>query len=176
MESNLTRTEHRPFRVGIFPTVEAADRAVAGLLKAGFTKEHITVVCSDKTKEAHFSGFDHERPAGTHTPLAAATGSAIGALMGGLASVATIAATGGLGIIVAGPLFAGTGAIVGGLVGAMTTRGVEKELANYYDQAVTRGKILVAAEDHSANQARKLAEAERVLAEAGAEPIRLREG
>ena len=176
MESNLTRSEPRPFRVGVFATVEQADRAVEGLLKAGFTKDHITVVCSDKTKEAHFSEYEHEKPAGTNTPLAAATGSAIGALLGGLASVATIAATGGLGIIVAGPLFAGTGAIVGGLVGAMTTRGVERELANYYDQAVTRGKILVAAEDHSPNHARRLADAERILQEAGAEPISLREG
>ena len=176
MESNLTRSEPRPFRVGIFTTVEAADHAVAGLLKAGFTNDQITVVCSDKAIEAHFKDFEHESPAGTHTPLAAATGSAIGALMGGLASVATIAATGGLGIIIAGPLFAGTGAIVGGLVGAMTTHGVERELADYYDQAVTSGKILVAAEDHSPQHGAKLAQAERVLAEAGAEPISLREG
>jgi len=175
MESNLTRKEPRPFRVGIFATVEQADRAVDGLLKAGFTKDHITVVCSDKTKEDHFRGFEHQKPAGTTTPLAAATGSAIGALMGGLASVATIAATGGLGIIIAGPLFAGTGAIVGGLVGAMTTRGVERELADYYDQAVTKGKILVAAEDHTENHARNLGRAEQILAEAGAEPIALRE-
>ena len=175
MESNLTSTE-KPFRVGIFPTVDGADRAVDGLLKAGFTKDHITVVCSDEVTERHFHQFEHREPAGTHTPMAAATGSAIGALLGGLATVATVTATGGMGIVIAGPLFLGTGAVVGGLIGAMTTRGVENELANYYDQAVTRGKILVAAEAHGSGAADTLARAESILHEAGAEPIRLSEG
>jgi hypothetical protein len=175
MESNLTSAQ-KPFRVGIFPTIEGADRAVDGLLKAGFTKEQITVICSDKVTERHFGQFEHREPAGAHTPLAAATGGAIGALLGGLATAATVTATGGAGVLIAGPLFLSTGAVVGGLIGAMTTRGVENELANYYDQAVTRGKILVAAEAHGAKAEETLARAERILHDAGAEPIRLREG
>lgn len=175
MESNLTPVE-RPFRVGIFPTVEGADKAVKALLAAGFTTEQITVICSDPVKERHFQQYEHEEPAGTFTPLAAATGSAIGAIVGGVASVAAMAATGGIGIFVAGPLFAGTGAIVGGLVGAMSTRGVEKEIANYYDQAVVAGKLLVAAEVHERNPGQKLAAAERALREAGSEPLPLPEG
>ena len=62
---------------------------------------------------------------------------------------ALASSTGGLGLLVFGPMFlssACAGALVGGLVGAMTTRGIEKEIANYYDQAVVQGKILVAAE------------------------------
>jgi hypothetical protein len=179
MESNLTHVAERPLRVGIFTTVEQADRAVAGLLAAGFTKDHISVVCSDRVKEKHFSEFEHQDPAGAHTPLAAATGSAIGALVGGLATAAAIAATGGLGIFIAGPLMAGSagaGAVVGGLVGAMTTRGIEKELANYYDQAVTKGKILVAAEAHREREADMLKRAEVILREAGSEPVKLAEG
>ena len=62
------------------------------------------------------------------------------------------------------------------MIGAMTTRGVENELANYYDQAVTRGKILVAAEAHGDRAAERLARAEEILREAGAEPIHLRKG
>jgi hypothetical protein len=58
----------------------------------------------------------------------------------------------------------------------MTTRGIEKELANYYDQAVVAGKILVAAEITSKHPSPPLSEAERVLADAGAEPLALREG
>ena len=53
MESNLTSAE-KPFRVGVFATIEQADRAVAGLLAAGFTKDHISVVCSDKVIEQQF--------------------------------------------------------------------------------------------------------------------------
>ena len=174
MESYLTTTE-KPFRVGIFPAVDGADKAVEGLLTAGFTKDHITVICSDKVIEQHFHDYEHREPAGTFTPRAAVAGSAVGAFVGGLAAAATATATGGIGIVVSGPLL-GAGAIVGGLIGAMTTRGVENELANYYDQAVTKGKILVAAEAHGKDAARTLAGAERILKEAGAEPLPLAEG
>jgi hypothetical protein len=62
------------------------------------------------------------------------------------------------------------------LVGAMMTRGVERELADYYQQAVLDGRILVAAEHSGPHHARRLAEAALVLAEAGAQPLPLREG
>lgn len=169
-------TLDRPLRVGVFSTVRAADCAVANLLKAGFTAEHISVICSDQAKEAHFRAFEHEEPAGTYTPAAAATGGAIGAALGGLAVLAGAVTTGGLALLAAGGLAAWTGGVVGGLVGAMVTRGVEHELADYYDQAVTKGKILVAVEDHSEAQRQMLAAAERILAECGAEPVALPEG
>src|SRR5688500_2435323 len=85
---NLSSSEHRlmakdsaakPVRVGVFSTVAATERAVQGLLAAGFTKEEITVICSDEAKERHFRVFEHQDPAGAHTPAAAATGGAIGA-------------------------------------------------------------------------------------------------
>jgi predicted ABC-type sugar transport system permease subunit len=97
-------------------------------------------------------------------------------VVGGLAAVASVVATGGVAILVAGPIFTATGAVAGGLVGAMMTRGVEKEAANYYDQAVTRGKILVAAENQSDQAEQLLARAERVFSAAGAEPIELYAG
>ena len=68
------------------------------------------------------------------------------------------------------------GGVVGGLAGAMMTRGVEKELANYYDQAVQDGKMLVAAEAKDREDTAGLAKASQILADAGAEPVPLREG
>lgn len=166
----------RPIRVGVFNTIRAADCAVDKLLRTGFTKEQISVVCSDQTKEAHFRRFEHEEPAGSYTPGAVAAGGAIGAALGGLTVLAGAVTTGGLALLAAGGLAAWTGGVVGGLVGAMMTRGVENEIANYYDQAVTAGKILVAAEDHSEAQRQSLARAEQIMAECGAEPLALREG
>jgi hypothetical protein len=64
--------------------------------------------------------------------------------------------------------------VLGGFLGAMATRGVEKEAANFYDQAVSQGKLLVAVEEHE--QLPSLALAEHVLAESGAEPLPLPEG
>jgi hypothetical protein len=58
----------------------------------------------------------------------------------------------------------------------MMTRGVEKELANFYQQAVVQGQILVAAEDHGPNHVDRLAEAARILSGDGAKPLPLPEG
>ncbi len=101
---------------------------------------------------------------------------AIGAALGGLTAIAGTAATGEVGLLVPGAFAASTGGIVGGYIGAMTTRRVDKALANFYDQSVTRGKILVAAEDHSEAQRQRLATASRILGDAGAEPMELVEG
>src|SRR4029079_10492339 len=110
---------------------------------AGFQKEQITVICSDDTKERYFREFEHQEPAGSHTTAAAATGGAIGATIGGGAAGAVGVATGGLPLLVAGGVGLMAGAVWGGFLGAMMTRGLEKEAANYYDQAVQGGKLLV---------------------------------
>jgi hypothetical protein len=167
----------RPFRAGVFATVDAADRAVTGLQEAGFTTEEISVVCSDEARRELFGEFQHERPSGSSTPRRAAAGGVAGTAVGALLAAATVVATGGLSLLVVGPIV-GTGAVFGTFVGAMTSRGVENELADYYDQAVRRGKLLVAAEPDASrdDHAARLATAERVLEAAGAEPVALPEG
>ncbi len=161
--------------VGVFTTVEDARRAVNGLLAAGFSKEKVTVICSDQTKERYFREFEHQEPAGTFTPTASIAGGTIGALLGGATVIASAVATGSLALWAAGPITAWAGGVAGGLVGAMMTRGVEKELANFYQQAVLEGQILVAAEAGDA-RGPSLGEAAQILAEAGAKPLALPEG
>jgi hypothetical protein len=169
-------TQNRPLEVGVFDSIDNARRAVTGLLDAGFSREQITVVCSDETKERYFREFEHQEPAGTFTPGATIAGATIGALLGGLSVVVSAIATGGLALWAAGPITAWAGGVAGGLVGAMMTRGVEKELANFYQQAVVSGQILVAAEDHSPNSSQMLAKAEKILADSGAQPLPMKEG
>jgi hypothetical protein len=171
-----TTIVEKSVRVAVFSTTRRAREAVTGLLIAGFTKEQITVMCSDLAKKQHFSEYEHRQPAETNAPMAGAGGGAIGSVLGGSAVIPTVVATAGVAILVAGPIFAATGEVAGGLVGAMITRGVEKEAANYYDQAVRRGKILVAAEDQSEHAEQLLTRAERVFAAAGGEPIELFQG
>lgn len=169
----------RPLRVGVFGTVAEADRAVENLLAAGFTKDDITVVCSDQAVERHFEDYHKQEPAGTYTPATAVGGGAIGAVLGGLAAVAGGLATGGIGLLATAGIAAWAGGVAGGLVGAMMSRGVEKELADYYQQAVIDGDILVAVEvdeDSSSTPRRDLARASQILADAGAKPLKLREG
>jgi len=168
--------EQRPIRVAVFPTIEQADQAVSDLLKLGFTTEQIIVICSDERKAAHYEQFRHQDQAGSHTSPAVAIGGAIGAILGGLTAVVGTVATGGIGLLAAGGVAAWGGGAVGGLVGAMMTRGLEKELANYYDQAVTTGKILVAVDDPDVADAQRLGATREVFERAGAEPVALPEG
>jgi hypothetical protein len=167
--------EQRPIRAGVFDSILEADCAVNDLLAAGFTKDEITVVCSDEHKERFFRDFEHQDPAGTSTVESAVIGGVIGAALGGAVTLAGVVASGGIGLLVAGAIVTWTGGAAGTLIGAMMSRGVEGELANFYDQAVVAGKILVAADDQS-HQPQRLAKAEQILARAGAKPLPLPEG
>ncbi|MEX2173680.1 MAG: hypothetical protein WD872_04915 [Pirellulaceae bacterium] len=168
--------QQRPVRAGVFAQLTAADNAVDRLLAGGFRKEEITVICSDEAKERHFREFEHQQPAGTNTPAAAALGSSVGAVIGGITTTAVGLAAGGLPLLVIGAAGVSTGGVLGGFLGAMMTRGGEKEAANYYDQAVLDGKILIAVEVHGPDADERLSTAEQILQASGAEPLPLPEG
>jgi hypothetical protein len=176
VQTNTPQSNSPAVRAAVFPDVAEAQRAIRSLLTAHFTPEHITVVCSDETKERHFKKFDHQQPAGQNTPAAAAAGGTIGGTAGGLTGAAIGAAVGGPAFALFGGAGLITGALVGSFLGAMLTRGLEKAAADYYDQSVQDGKILVVVEDHGANSAARLDKAAQILATAGAQPLELPEG
>src|SRR5262245_23127194 len=126
----------KPYRVGIFDTVAEADQAVRMLLGAGFHKDQLAVICSDKYKEQYFQDLSTPEPAGAYTPPAIVVGGAVGATIGGLALAAVTVATGGVGLLAAGTVLVGGGAIAGAFTGTMIARGFEKEIQDYYDQAI----------------------------------------
>ena len=161
--------------VGVYENVPEADRAVWELVHAGIPKERITVICPTCTHEK-YDGLHQEQPSGSHTAAGAAAGGAIGALLGGLAAVIGITASGGMGLFVAGPLLfsSGTGAVFGGFVGAMMTRGMEPEVADFYDQALEKGKVLLAVEVGDEVTPDQVAIADRIFAETGAESLTLK--
>ncbi|MCE9606124.1 MAG: hypothetical protein K8U03_14605 [Planctomycetia bacterium] len=171
----IAEKQERPVRVGVFSDVPHADEAVARLLQAGFSRDNLSIVCSDETIRAHYDGITTEEPAGSHTPLAVAAGGTIGAI-GGFALAAVGAGFGNPALLATGGLAFWSGGIVGGLVAAMMTRGIEKSAAELYSQALTDNKILVAVESHEADAASSLAKAEKILHDAGAEPLALPEG
>jgi hypothetical protein len=166
----------RNYEVGVLATVDEAEAAVRQLLDAGFTTEEVTVICSDENKERYFRPFEHQEPAGTFTPQAVLAGGAIGALLGAIPVIGAAVATGSVVLWVAGPAIASALGVAGGLVGAMSTRGLEKEIANYYQQAVLDGLILVAAEAKGANHKQRLEQAAKIFTAAGARPVALPEG
>jgi len=174
--TSLRKRPTEETEVGIFESVTQAERAVRRLLECGFKHNQVTVICSDEKKERYFREFEHQEPAGSFTSQATVVGAAVGALLGGLPVVGAAIATGNVLLWVAGPATASALGVAGGLVGAMGTRGIEKELANYYQQAVTDGAILVAAEADGTDNPRSLARAADVFRELGARPLQLPAG
>ena len=164
----------RTIRAGVFTNEDDALRAVRDLLGAGFTVEEVTVICSDKNVERRFEQFHHQDRAGEHTPEAAMTGGLMGATLGGLTAIGLVA-SGGTALLAAGG-FAIFGGVAGSLIGAFVTRGLEKELADYYDQAVVQGSILVAAERKDDASGASLSEAARILEANGAQAVALPSG
>ena len=178
MSSSSDRaTSTRPIRAGVFATMAAADRAVESLLGAGFPKDAISVVCSADA-ELDVEGVRRVDEAGAHTKEAAAAGGSVGAVLGGLVTAGGAVASGGTGLLLVGPLLGGflAGGVAGGFVGAMSTRGLEPEIADYYDQSIRDGKVLVAVDLASEEDEPSARTAERVLREAGADPVGLPEG
>src|SRR5205814_9732320 len=125
--ATLSEKKGRCLRAAVFSTVESARQAVSQLLAAGFTRQQITVVTSDPRKATVFHEFEHQEPAGVNTPAAMAAGGAIGATIGSIATGAVGVATGGIPLIVAGGIGLMAGAVWGSFLGAMLTRGIEKE-------------------------------------------------
>lgn len=140
----MLQDSRAPIRAGVFDTVGEAANVVSDLKAAGFTAEEISVVSSNPGKAERFDNLHKEDPAGSHTNEAVTAAGIGGVGLGAAALLTGLLTTGGVGIVVAGA-FAGIAA-VGTFAAAMATRGAEGPLSDYYDQAVTAGKVLVAVE------------------------------
>ena len=162
-------------RVGIFESFRLADDAVSRLIAAGVAKDRISVVCPENHPEVS-SDVEQVEPAGSHAVPAAVAGGTIGSILGGLTAAVGVAATGGTGLLIVGPLFAGAAGlgVVGGFIGAMSSRGLEPDIADFYDQALWKGQVLVAVEPPRPGEAPSQGEVECLLAYAGGKTLDLR--
>jgi hypothetical protein len=157
-----------PIRLTVCDTPASARRLVNELQQAGFSSSEISVVCSQESCEREFAEFVHEHPAGSQTGDALEN-AGMGALgLGTAAALAGILTAGGAAIMAVGA-FAGV-ALAGTFASMMMTRGAEKELADYYDQAITRGKIIVAVETQDVARQRV---ADEILGREGTPPTAL---
>jgi hypothetical protein len=167
----------RPVRVGVFEEPASARRAVEAAKEAGFTK--ISVVTGDPRVQESFRRICdvkgcidpvHLTP-GQVAWRAALIGAGIGLLTGFLAvGLFSLFGTPPAILNIAIPP---AGAIWGAFIGLMISRGWQSEPENFYDQELEEGEILVAIEDRDPA---RLAQAERILREAGVQPVPLSEG
>jgi len=158
--------------VGVFNTVPKADRAVRELREADFEDEQIGIVCSKACHQEFFPDIaDAELEKEASPKSAIATGGVVGGAIGGLALAATAVMTAGIPLLAAGTILVAGGAIAGSFAGAMATLGYDKSTVDRCERLVAEGKILVAVHDFPPSSTERLAEAQRIMAEAGVNEV-----
>jgi hypothetical protein len=164
--------EHRQIlgeaRGASFDTVAKADQAIRRLRAAGFADDQLLTACPSKFKDECACAMPNSESSSAGE--AVGKGAVTGAAIGGLALAATVL-TGGLSAPAAA-LLVGGGALVGGFSNLIVTKGYEVEAPDFVKKAIHDGRIVVGVEVRDRDPAGRLAEAQRILDEAGGEQLR----
>ncbi|MFO0832312.1 MAG: hypothetical protein U0637_10805 [Phycisphaerales bacterium] len=155
---------------GVFETPGAADAAVSRLQQGGFLSSDISILASESTGQKSFAVQTGSK-VGEGAAIGAGVGGAILAIAAGLTAVGVVA-SGGLGLVAAGPIIAalagaGAGAAAGGLVGGLIGLGIPEHEAKYYEGIIAKGGVLVGVRAEGDRRA----EARRILEESGAQKV-----
>lgn len=166
--------EHRQIlgeaRGASFDSVAKADQAIRRLRAAGFTDAQLLTACPAKFKDACACAMPNTDSSGVSVGETVGKGAATGAAIGGLALAATVL-TGGLSAPAAALLIGGS-ALAGGFSNLIVTKGYEVEAPDFVRKAIHAGRIVVGVEVRDNDPAGRLAEAQRILDEAGGEELR----
>lgn len=157
-------------RGATFDTVAKAEQAIRRLRAAGFSEDELLAACPSKFKDECLCATPNSETVGISAPAAMAKGAATGLALGGLA-LATTVLTGGLNVPAATLLLGGS-AFAGGFGNLIVTKGHEVEAPDYVRQAIHAGRIVLGVEVRDKDPAGRLAEAQRILDEAGREQLR----
>jgi uncharacterized membrane protein len=137
---------------GIFSSEEDLRLLMEELHQRNITDEDVSIVMSEETRNKYFA-IDEKTKAPEGTQIGGISGGLLGALIGGLTVIGSVALP-GIGLVVAGPLIgalagAGIGGLAGGLIGALVGAGVPEHEAKFYEDALKReGNIFVLAHVH----------------------------
>src|SRR6267378_6379794 len=161
------------FVSGLFKTRAAAEAAVDAIIKRGYTRDDISVLMSDSTKNKEFA-VQTRSHAVDGAGVGGAIGGTVGAVLLAIAAVGTTIAIPGLGLFIAGPIAAalagaGAGGATGGLIGLLIGTGIPEHRAKVYDTGVRGGGILLGVEAKNDEDVERL---EQLLEDIGAEHVR----
>jgi hypothetical protein len=157
-------------RAGVLETIAGADYAIRRLLAAGFSKDQLIVICPAKFQDHFRPEVSQAETPGGSAEEAVVKGGIVGATLGGLAVAATVL-TGG-GAAVAAAVFIGGGAVAGGFSNLIISKGYDEEADDRYKEAIEQCRIVVGVEVSGEDGSRQLAEADRILHEAGAKTLK----
>ena len=155
---------------GIFANRAAAELAVDQLVASGYARDDISVLMSDATRGREF-GITEDSKAPEGAAAGAALGGVLGAIAAGLISVGIIAIP-GIGLVAAGPIIAalagaGAGGAAGGLLGALVGAGIPEHEAQFFNEELSKGGILVGVYAHDD----RVDAAKEIFRTAGAESV-----
>ena len=158
---------------GLFKSRVAAEAAVDAIIKRGYTRDDISVLMSDATRNKEFA-VETRSHAADGAGIGGAIGGAVGATLAAIVAVGTTIAIPGVGLLIAGPIAAalaglGAGAATGGIIGALVGAGIPEHRAKVYDAGLRSGGILLGVESKSNDDADKL---EQLLEDLGGEHIK----
>lgn len=166
--------EHRQLvgeaRGASFDTVAKADQAIRQLRAAGFTDDQLLTACPTKFKDECSCAMPNSDSSSIGVGETVGKGAVTGAAIGGLALIATVL-TGGL-TAPAAALLIGGSALAGGFSNLIVTKGYEVEAPNFVRKAINAGRIVVGVEVRGNDSPSRLAEAQRIMDEAGGEQLR----
>src|SRR5918994_5380812 len=150
------------FITGFFRTRAAAEAAVDALIKRGYSRDDISVLMSDATRNKEFA-VQAKSHAADGMGIGGAIGGTVGAVLAAIVGVGTAIAIPGLGLVVAGPIAAalagaGAGAATGGIIGALIGAGIPEYRAKVYEAGLRGGGILIGVESKSDEDVDKLEE------------------
>ncbi|MFP4098892.1 MAG: hypothetical protein ACLFU1_08955 [Alphaproteobacteria bacterium] len=133
---------------GLFDSDYDLAKLLAELDSKGYKKDDVSIVMSDDTRNKSFKIEKGTKATETAAGVGGLTGLA-GAIILGLGSAATTGATGGLNLVVAGPLLStlagfGGGAAIGGVIGALAGTNMPEYEIEFTRKHLENGHILVA--------------------------------
>jgi len=146
-----TKTANRTV-VGLFDSMEDANRAADQLRTAGIDSSNISVVAGNESNRYadYVTSEDKTKDAASR----AGTGAAIGGGLGLVAGLVALAIPGFGPVIAAGPIAAAltgaaAGAATGGLIGGLTSAGVSESDARLYERRLQEGGVLLTVRTNS---------------------------
>ncbi len=141
---------------GLFDSPRQAAAAVQSLEAHGFAASDISVLAGEDFDRDAFTVESKSKMA-EGAAVGAGAGGAIGALVAGFTTVGAVAATGGVGLLVAGPVAgalagAGAGGVSGGILGGLVGSAIPEHEVKHYESAIGKGSVLIGAECRDGEQ------------------------
>ncbi|MBB1387041.1 hypothetical protein H5119_16090 [Pseudoalteromonas sp. SG45-5] len=155
---------------GLFENASQATLAIYRLEALGVNEADISIVANNSYAKDDFA-VDEGTKAAEGGLIGAASGGVLAAIIGGFTAVGSVA-TGGAGLLVAGPLVAafaagGAGAAIGGTFGAAIGALIPEHEIKFYEDAIEKGSVLIGVKYNSDNKN----SIEEVLKSAGASNV-----